>query len=140
MVGIVGNMSNRKGGIIIPSVVPSTDSTIEKMNFAITPGCKILCTNCTIEDESTLISNASIIKTTEGYHFNRNINVVVSRTVANKVPLTIIRGREILYADSVIRGTNSVFNLPKGARINGTIVNETGEFSIATPSNIIIEY
>lgn len=132
MVGTIAQMNNRTGGF---SIVYKVDNNLE---IKVPNGSKILCTNCEIENESELISNGSILKTSVGYDIQEDLDISITKE--NTIPLTILHGREILYVDSVISGSNTVFNLPKGARVNNVLVINTGEFFIPITSNYLIEY
>ena len=139
MIGTVGKLGLRTGGYIIPSIVDNTDS--EECSLSLPVGSKILCSNCQIQNEESLISDGSLIKTSIGYDIKSSLDLTIIREKANKAPLTILHGREILYSDYVTNSDGElVFNLPKGARINKTLVSETGEFIISTIDKILIEY
>lgn len=132
MLGTVGQMETRTGGF---SIVYKIDN---KLSVKVPAGSKILCTECEIENESTLISDGSILKTDLGYNVQKKSELVITK--ANTVPLTILHGREIFYIDGAESGTSIKFNLPKGARVNQTIVTTTGEFAVATSNKYLIEY
>ena len=134
MLGTVGNVSNtnRKGGF---SIVQKIDN---RLSFKVLSGSKILCTDCEVDNETSLISDGSIEKTTEGYNILKDLEISVIKP--NTTPLTILRGREIVFVDGVISGSNMIFNLPKGARVNQTVVGNSGEFSIAASTKYLIEY
>ena len=132
MVGTVAQMNNRTGGFSIAYKVDNN------LGIKVPSGSKILCTNCEIENEATLISNGSIIKTTIGYDIQEDLEISITKE--DTIPLTILHGREILYADKAVSGSNIIFNLPKGARVNQILVANTGEFIMPAASNYLIEY
>lgn len=92
MFGIIEGINNRVGGFI---VVNKLDNGLEAK---LPSGSKILCTNCTINNQSILILNGDILKTLYGFEILRENNITI---IKNNVPLTILCGREILYTDSV---------------------------------------
>ena len=132
MVGIVGKMSNRIGGFSI------TQKIDNNLKAKVTAGSKILCLNCTLENESTLTSNGSVVKTDLGFDVRADLDLSITRTITS--PITIIRGREMFHVEGVVSGTNTKFILPKGARVNQTLVPITGEFSIVSNNKYLIEY
>ena len=132
MIGTIAHMNNRTGGF---SIAYKMDNNLE---IKVPNGSKILCTNCEIENEATLISNGSIIKTTIGYDIQEDLEISITKE--DTIPLTILHGREILYADKAVSGSNIIFNLPKGARVNQILVANTGEFIMPAASNYLIEY
>ena len=132
MLGTVGQVSNINDGFLIPQ----RDSS--GLTFKFPAGSKILCTNCQIDDESTLIANGDIVKTTLGYDIKNEIEARITK--GSSVPLTVLHYRQIVYAEKVTSGTNMLFILPKGARVNNTLVENTGEFSVPTSSTYLIEY
>ena len=132
MIGTIAHMNNRTGGF---SIAYKMDNNLE---IKVPNGSKILCTNCEIENESTLITNGSIIKTSNGYDIQEDLDISLIKE--DTVPLTILNGREILYAAGVTSGNNITFNLPKGARVNKILVINNGEFIMPIASNYLIEY
>lgn len=132
MVGIVGQMSNRIGGFSITQKI--NNNLIAK----IPAGSKILCLNCTLENQADLILNGDIIQTSLGFDVRTDLDISITRDINS--PITILRGREIFHAEGVVSGTNTKFILPKGARINQTLVANTGEFSIVSNTKYLIEY
>ena len=132
MVGVIGKMSNRVGGF---SITQKIDNNIKAK---IPAGSKILCLNCTLENEETLIAARSVIKTALGFDVLTNLDLSITRTTTS--PITILRGREIFHSEGVVSGTNTKFILPKGARVNQTLVPNTGEFSIPSNTKYLIEY
>ena len=132
MVGTIGQIPHRIGGY---ALVNKTDSGLEVSLLA---GSKILCTNCTITNESSLIANGSILKVSTGYDILKDSDIVVTK--ATNVPLSVLYGRELLYVEVAASGNNALFNLPKGARVNKTLVDSTGEFSIPASGQYLIEY
>ena len=132
MIGAISNLSNRIGGFIIPKKI---DNTLE---VKLPSGCKILCSNCQINNESLLISNGSIRKITEGYDILNNLDIIIIKD--QNIPLTIIRGREILYLEGVTSDNDQTFYLLKGMRVNNIPVDSTGEFTISVSNNYLIEF
>ena len=132
MVGIVGKMSNRIGGFSI------TQKIDNKLIFKVPAGSKILCLECELENEEMLIAERSIIKTPIGFDVYKNLELTVTRS--NTSPITIMRGREMFHVECVIAEGNAKFILPKGARVNQTLVPNTGEFSIPSDAKYLIEY
>lgn len=141
MIGMVGGMINRVGGYIIPK-----DASYENINqktMDLFANCKILCTNCYLVNEESLIDNGFVRKTETGYDILKDVNEIsIARYIDNMVPLTITNGREFYYIDSVHDETASTItcNLPRGARINGVAVSVSGEISVPYKNNILIEY
>lgn len=133
MVGVVAQMSNRIGGY---SFIEREENNLK---IKIPAGSKVLCTNCVINDESDLLSESSIIKTDVGYDVLKAIDTFITKE--DTVPLSIIRGREILYVEGAINSTTTIaFNLPKGSRVNQTLVENTGEITIPVDTKYLIEY
>lgn len=133
MVGIVGQVSNSVGGYLTSN---KTDTGLEFNN--IPSGSKILCTSCELDNESTLISEGNVIKTDYGYNIEKDSTVTIIKE--DTVPLTILCGRELLYVEKVVSGTDTIFNLPKGSRVNKAIVSSTGEFTTVSSNKYLIEY
>lgn len=135
MIGNVGQPNNHMGRFIIPEKL--TVDNVSHLKVKLKSGDKILCNDCELENESTLI-DTSVIKTTHGYDIlvDTDINILRSSESA----LTIMHGREIIYADSVKDNDTMTFNLPKGARINKILVENTGEVSIPVDGKALIEY
>lgn len=143
MLGTVGVVPKRTGGYIIPKTIISGIS--HQMLIDIPQRSRILCTNCNIVNEESLIANGDISHTDLGYYIHRDLkNLVIQRYTSNMAPLTIMNAREILYADIVEKEIDSVTkivcNLPIGTRINRTPVNQNGEITIDYKDNILIEY
>lgn len=132
MVGTIGQIPHRIGGY---AIVNKLDTGLEINLLA---GAKILCTNCSIENEATLISNGDIVKVSTGYDILKDLTIVVTK--ATTVPLSVLYGRELLYVEGASSGSNMIFNLPKGSRVNKTLVETTGEFTIAASAQYLIEY
>lgn len=133
------NLPLRTGGYIIP--VETTNSTNKIIEVNVPSGCRIMCTNCTLENQSTLISNGSVVQTTNGFFIKTNINnLKILRPVSNITPLTILKGNEILYCNYTVANSEAKFNLPKGFRINKTMCQNTGENTVPEKNNYIIEY
>lgn len=130
MIGLAAKVGYRTGGYITPE-----DS--ENLKINIPSGCILLGTNITISNESTLISSGNIVKTNYGYNILKNTMITITST---NHPITILKGREILYANNIKSGDNLIFNLPKGARINKIAVEQTGEITIPSSTKILIEY
>lgn len=138
MIGI-SNLPLRRGGYIIP--IETQDSTNKIITVNVPDGCRIMCTNCTLENQSTLVSNGSVLATTDGFFIKKSINnLKIIRTISNLSPLSIIKGHEILYCDHVITDSGMKFNVPKGFRINGTICQNTGEITVPEKNNYLIEF
>lgn len=135
MRGIIAGIPFRTGGFVIP-VVNTTSSNIETI-VNLPAKSRILCGSCNIENESELISNGSIVKESTGYHVLKNVKELkITRSTGITKPLTILNGREILYCDM----QDSKVYLPKGARINGIVATSTGEITITSSDNYLIEY
>lgn len=133
------NLPLRTGGYIIP--VETTDSTNRMIMVNVPSGARIMCMNCSLDNESTLISNGSISKVSNGYFIRNKIDSLkILRPLSNMSPLTIIRGNEILYCDSVVTDSGVKFNVPKGFRINGTMCTINGENIVPEKNNYLIEY
>lgn len=132
MIGTVGFMTNRIGGY---SVIEKTDNNILSKLPA---GSKILCTNCQLDQEDTLIANGNVLKTLTGYDILKDTDITIIKD--SSVPLTILHGREFLYIENVKSDSNEIFNLPKGTRVNGILVENNGEFSITSSATYLIEY
>lgn len=144
MIGTVGVVPKRTGGYIIPKI--DINGVSHQMTIDIPMRSRILCTNCTIVNEETLITSGDISKTDLGYYIHKDLkNLVIQRYTSNMSPLTIMNAREILYADIIERVVDSVTtkivcNLPIGTRINQVPVNQNGEITIDYKDNILIEY
>ena len=132
MVGIVGQMCNRIGGFSI------TNKIDNKLSVKVPKGSKILCLDCTLENEATLISNGTVIKTSIGFDVINQSNLTIIKS--DESPLTILRGRELFYVEEVTTENNTKFILPKGSRVNQTLVPDTGEFTITSSSKYLVEY
>lgn len=132
MVGTIGQIPHRIGGY---AIVNKTDTGLE---ISLLAGSKILCTNCTATNESTLIANGSIIKVSTGYDILKDMTITVQKD--DTIPLTVLYGREILYVNGVTSGSNFIAYLPKGSRINKTLVENTGEFTVPASTQYLIEY
>ena len=132
MLGTVGQVSNINDGFLIPQ----RDSS--GLTFKFPAGSKILCLTCQFDNEDTLVANGDIVKTTLGYDIKNEIEAHISKNSSS--PLTILHYRQIVYVEKVISGSNVLFILPKGARVNNTLVETTGEFSVPTSSTYLIEY
>lgn len=111
------NLPLRTGGYIIP--VESSDSTNKILTVNVPAGSRILCTACTLENQSTLSSNGSILATTNGFVINKDINgLKILRPLDNTSPLSIIKGHEILYCDS----QNKIINLSSPLKFRRAVV------------------
>lgn len=96
------NLPLRTGGWIIP--VETTDSTNKILTVNVPAGSKIMCANCTLENQSTLASNGSILATTNGFVINKDINgLKILRPLVETPAMTILRGNEILYSDNGVK-------------------------------------
>lgn len=133
MIGI-SNLPLRTGGYMIP--VETIDSTNKILEVNVPAGSRIMCANCTLENQSALESDGSVLSTTNGFFINKNINgLKILRPVTELAPLTILKGREFLYCDNI----GSKFNLLKGSRVNGIMCEVTGENIIPEKNNYLIE-
>lgn len=133
------NLPLRTGGYIVP--LETTDSNNKMITVNVPSGARIMCMNCSLENESTLISKGNISKVSNGYFMRNKIDgLKISRPLSNMSPLTIIRGNEILYCDSVVTNSGVKFNVPKGFRINGTMCTINGENTVPEKNNYLIEY
>lgn len=105
MLGFVSEVSFRSGGYITPSISIESNNTIITCNLPV--NSRIMCSNCSLENESTLISNGDVLKTTNGYFIKNNVqNLKILRPLENISPLSILKGREILYCDNKIKTIN----------------------------------
>lgn len=127
----------RFGGYIIPNTTTDSENIIDSMYLPI--NSQIWCSNCTIEDESTLITNNILKKTDNGYLIKNNCNIAIKRPVENTPALTIMRFREILYCNYSNTDAGVIFNLPRGTRVNKAICNNNGENTFSVNDNYIIE-
>ena len=133
------NLSLRTGGYIIP--IETINSTNKIITVNIPAGSRIMCTNCTLENQSTLVSNGSVLATANGFFIKNKIDSLkILRPVSNLAPLSIIKGHEILYCDHVTTDSGMKFNVPKGFRINGIICQNTGENIVPAKNNYLIEF
>lgn len=133
------SMPHRIGGYIIPTVSYDNENIVITLN--IPSNSRIMCNNCTLENENILISNGYIEKVMNGYIIKNNISKLkIIRTISDKSPLSILKGREILYCDNKETGDNIIFNLPKGFRVNKVICENNGENTFPISNNYIIEY
>lgn len=131
MIGKVG-ITNRIGGYCIASYQDGG-----KMQLRLPKGAVILCTNCEIENEASLITNGDISKFDKGYNVLNTLNIFI----LSYDSLTVLHGRELLFASYKDNGDETItFNLPKGARINRVLVENTGEITIPVSTNYLIEY
>lgn len=138
MVGLVGQISFVGG--VAPTYSISTTDTTETMVLQAAAGQKILCSSYTLTDESTLVSNGTIKKDSAGFVVLKDASITINRTLSTKKPLTIMKGRSILYADAVRSGSNSILNLPKGVRVNGVLTTITGEVTVPYNGKFTIDY
>lgn len=138
MVGLVGQISFVGG--IAPTYTISTVNGIETMELQAKSGQRILCSSYTLTNESTLVSNGTIKKDSTGFVILKDNSININRNISTKKPLTIIKGRSILYADAVRSGSNSILNLPKGVRVNGVLTTTTGEVTIPYNGKFTIDY
>ena len=137
MLGLT-SILQKAGGYIIP--VDSSDSVNSILTFEVPAGSRIMCSNCTIENEASLISEGKLTKVENGYFVESHIsNLKITRSISDKSPLTILKPREILYVDYIKTDDGALFNLPLGARVNGNICSVTGENIIPEKSNYLIE-
>ena len=133
MVGVIGNMCNRIGGF---SITQKIDNTLK---VKVPAGSKVLCLNCTLGNEETLIAARSVIKTSLGFDVVTGLDLTITKEATS--PITILRGRELFYCEGeAVDASNTKFILPKGARVNKTVVPVSGEFTIATNGKYLIEY
>lgn len=135
MTGTVGITSSRTGCLIIPNeLYEDAEYTI-----FLPAGSTLMCSDCYVEDEYSYIDDGQITKLSDTiYFFNEDLEIYFYRN--SLVPLTIIYGREICYADYYVQDNKALFNLPKGAKVNGTMVETAGEISINAAESYLIEY
>ena len=81
-----------------------------------------------------------IKKDSAGFVILKDASITITRTLSTKKPLTIMKGRSILYADAVRSGSNSILNLPKGVRVNGVLTTITGEVTVPYNGKFTIDY
>ena len=103
--------------------------------FSVLKGSKILCKDLKLQNESNLIYRLN--KTNFGYNVLVDTDIEVRN---DRTALTILHGREIVYADCIKDNTNMTFNLPKGARVNKILVENTGEITVPLQDSILLEY
>lgn len=132
MLGTVGFVRNLKGVYLMANKVNNVTE------IRVPSASRILCTNCTISNESTLISNGTILKTEYGYNILKDVDLSITKE--NTIPLTVVLGRDLIYIDGAISGSDIIFNLPRGARLNQIKVESTGEIAIASTDTYFIEY
>lgn len=72
MRGIIAEMPFRTGGFMIP-IVTNDDSSNVILELDAPSQSTVLCTSCTIDNETSLISNGDIAKTSEGYFIKNEI-------------------------------------------------------------------
>ena len=129
----------RVGGFIIPVV--STESGNKVITVNIPANSRIMCSNCSLENESTLISNGNVAKVTNGYVIKNDIEKLkILRSVTNTPALSILKGQEVLYCESQLTSSGDIFDLPKGFRVNGTICEVNGENTIPSKDHYLIEF
>lgn len=101
MLGLT-SILQKEGGYMIP--VDLSDSANSILTFQVPAGSRIMCSNCTIENMSTLLSEGKLTKTNTGYFIEVAMNnLKITRSKENMSPLTILKRRELLYTDNVTK-------------------------------------
>lgn len=108
----------------------------------------IMCKNSYIRNINELLAGGYLKETDNGYIVLKDtpeFSIVREPHNTNIGPLSIIKDKQLLYADKVIKKENgiekAVFNLPKGYILDGNKVTSDGEISIPnTKDNYLIQY